>query len=177
MATHHSHCYVQFELEMQCFFYCGPQQALSQCSESIYMLQYVFVCVCLCVSVCVYSLAQHQCRVLRGSNCGSLSSARRPLLLWLLGNPACFCREGFILPRNEEKIGASCMKCGCSCQHEMLAQASARWWLESRDPSVSLIEMNQFHPLTRSLKYLFSNMWLRRKTKIIIKSLCGNASV
>lgn len=75
-------------------------------------------CVCVCVQcVCVLlSPASVQ-----GPEVQQLTSALRPLLLWLPGNPCVFEAKEFILLRKVQRIGGNCMKCGWSCQHEMLA--------------------------------------------------------
>lgn len=102
-------------------------------------LQYVFnhrVCVCVC-------LASDQCRVPRGSNRWSLTSALRPFFLSLPPSVPPFHSlslrlprnrrvsegEGLTLPREGGSIGGNGKKCGWSCQQELLAQVSAHWGL------------------------------------------------
>ncbi len=92
-------------------FYCGLQQAFSQCVDA-YVGYSLCVCVCNYIVCALLSLASVQGPVGQQLLIPHFAPRYLSLWLWLPGNPRVSEAEGFILPRKEEKIGGKCMKCG-----------------------------------------------------------------
>lgn len=120
-------CFFGFMVWRKLFFPCwGSNQQhqclfIQWCSSSLQSVcrRIIQATVCVCLHLHAWSLALHQCKVLRGVVCCFFASSWRALKLWLLGNPCVSdCGANLFHPENmserERKL------------HEMLMTLSTR---------------------------------------------------